>query len=99
MSRDVRDTGRGNGRHSSSIVHKGFIGQASSSGGLRDFLQTNDIAVRDVVLRSYADAKFNLFKLPVSVDDADKVMNPLIWGCGIKVQRWRKLTNTQNNGE
>ena len=95
MSRDVRDAGRGNGRHSSSIVRKGFIGQASSSGGLRggelpvrdffisrvhkddgvqqlrDFLQTNDIAVRDVVLRSYADAKFNSFKLSVSADDAD----------------------------
>ena len=39
-------------------------------------------SVRDVVLWSYADAKFNSFKLSVSLDDADKAMNPLIWGCG-----------------
>ena len=43
MSRDVRDTDRGNGRHSSSIVRKGFIGQASSSGGLHG----GELPVRD----------------------------------------------------
>ena len=26
----------------------------------------------------------------MSVDDAEKVMDPLMWGRGVRVQRWRK---------
>ena len=57
---------------------------------LRDFLTSKGIETPDVVLSSIGDAKFNSFKLSVSVDDAEKVMDPLMWGRGVRVQRWRK---------
>ena len=60
---------------------------------MRNFLQGKDIEVRDVVLKSANDAKFNSFKLSVSVDDADKVMDPILWGRGVRVTRWRKFDN------
>ena len=57
---------------------------------LRDFLTSKGIKTRDVVLSSIGDAKYNSFKLSVSVDDAEMVMDPLMWGRGVRVQRWRK---------
>ena len=42
---------------------------------MRNFLQGKDIEVRGVVLK----VRINSFKLSVSVDDADKVMDPILW--------------------
>ena len=70
-----------------------FISRVHKDDGveqLRDFLTSKGIETRDVVLTSIGDAKFNSFKLSVSVDDAEKVMDPLMWGRGVRVQRWRK---------
>ena len=60
---------------------------------MRNVLQGKHIEVRDVVLNTANDAKFNSFKLSVSVDDADKVMDPILWGRGVRVTRWKKFDN------
>ena len=57
---------------------------------MRNFLQGKDIEVRDVALKSANDDKFNSFKLS---DDADKVMDPILWGRGVRVTWWRKFDN------
>ena len=70
-----------------------FISRVHKDDGveqLRDFLISKGIETRGVVLSSIGDAKFNSFKLSVSVDDAEKVMDPLMWGRCVRVQRWRK---------
>ena len=65
-----------------SIVHKD-----DGVEQMRNFLHGKDIEDCDVVLKSANDAKFNSFKLSVSVDDADKVMAPILWGRGVRVTR------------
>ena len=86
----------GNLRGGELPVRDFFVSRVHKDDGveqMRNFLQGKDIEVRDVVLKSANDAKFNSFKLSVSVDDADKVMDPILWGRGVRVTRWRKFDN------
>ena len=60
---------------------------------MRSFLNTNNIAVRDVVQMNNPDAKFNSYKVSVTVHDATKMMNCDMWQTGICVKRWRNFSN------
>ena len=101
-----RFTGRQNaimGQSTSSHLRGGelpvrdiFVSRVHKDDGveqMRNFLQGKDIKVCDVVLKSANDAKFKSFKLSVSVDDVDKVMDPILCGRGVRVTRWRKFDN------
>ena len=64
---------------------------------LRDVLTSEAIETSDVMLSSIRDAKLNSFKLSLSVDDAEKVMDPLMWGRAcVRVQRWSGGESTNN---
>ena len=61
---------------------------------LRDVLTSEVTETSDVVLSSIGDAKFNSFKLSLSVDDAEKVMDPFMWGRAcVRVERGESTNN------
>ena len=55
------------------------------------FLKSNTIVPRDVVQMNNSEAKFNSYKVSVSVVDASKMMNSGMWCTGLCVRRWRDL--------
>ena len=71
-----------------------FVSRCNKPDGIDEmcaFLKSNTIVPRDVVQMNNSEAKFNSYKVSVSVVDASKMMNSGMWCTGICVRRWRDL--------
>jgi hypothetical protein len=66
---------------------------------LENFIKSKGITPRQLTLACHEDAKFNSFKLSVSVEDVQKVMDPSIWAKGVKLRRWFDNRNKDGNSE
>ena len=61
---------------------------------LRGYLRSHGIVPIAVVSKNQQGSKFNSFKVTV-IANAEKIMEPSTWQCGVCVRRWREQTNTQ----
>ncbi len=63
---------------------------------LTDFLNNNEVTVRELIIKSHDESKYNSFILSVSTSDAAKVNDPDFWPTGIYVRRWRDDQQRKN---
>ena len=58
---------------------------------LRNFMMLKNIEPHDIVSKNVPDARFNSFKVSVSLDDAEKMWDLDMWPVGVCVKRWVKF--------
>ena len=58
----------------------------SGEESLRNFMMSKNIELHNIVAENVPDARFNSFKVSVSLDDAEKM-----WDVGVCVKRWVKF--------
>ena len=69
---------------------------------LREYITKHNVTVRNLQKCSHNDAAFNSFKLSVSRNDADIILNEDFWPEGIRIRRWfdrQKQGSTSVNGK
>ena len=79
-----------------------FISRVHKLDGMKevgDFMTNKGVHIRDISKRSNDNAKMNSFKISISVDDMQKVKDPLFWPKGWIVRRWfERVESIQNDG-
>ena len=64
---------------------------------VREYVEKQNVAVADLVKTSHNEAKYNSFKLSVSKDFADTILNPDFWPKGIYIRRWHERHQKNND--
>ena len=64
---------------------------------VREFVQKQDVIVSDLAKTSHNESKYNSFKLSISKEFAEKVLNADFWPKGIYIRRWHD--RRQQNAE
>ena len=54
-------------------------------------MMSKNIEPHDIVAKNVPDARFNSFKVSVSLDDAEKMWDLDMWPVGVCVKRWVKF--------
>ena len=79
-----------------------FISRVHKLDGMKevgDFMTNKGVHIKDISKRSNDNAKMNSFKIFISVDDMQKVKDPLFWPKGWIVRRWfERVESIQNDG-
>ena len=79
-----------------------FISRVHKLDGMKevgDFMTNKGVHIKDISKRSNDNAKMNSFKIFISVDDMQKVKDPLFWLKGWIVIRWfERVESIQNDG-
>ena len=58
---------------------------------LRNFKMSKNIEPHDIVAKNVPDARFNSFKVSVSLDDVEKMWDLDLWNVRLCVKRWVKF--------
>ena len=58
---------------------------------LRNFMMSKNIEPHDIAAKNVPDARFNPFKVSVSLDNAEKMWDLDMWPVGVCVKRWVKF--------
>ena len=66
---------------------------------LNAFLVKNKVLVKDILKVSHEGARFNSYKVSVSVIDFHRLLNEDFWPNGIQCKKWyeRKMSNVDAN--
>ena len=59
----------------------------SGEDDLRNFMMSKNFAPHDIIAKNVPDARFNSFKVPVNLDDAEKMWDLDIWSVGVCLKR------------
>ena len=73
--------------------------KSANEGDIGTHLASFEIQARSVVKLSHEDSTYSSYKVSVSQDDADKIMDPDKWPNGIRIRRFRKFTTNVTDGE
>lgn len=65
---------------------------------LKQYITSKDVDVRQLIKTSHDESKFNSFRLVVSQDDMEKVMDPAMWPRGVCIRRWRRSQDAEESG-
>ena len=89
----VGQSGQENGLRSTPAPSRDFfvyrVHKEDTTDVMKSFLQSKNVTVRDITLKSHSESKFNSYKLSVAVSDIDTVTNPEFWPSGICIRRWK----------
>ena len=69
---------------------------------IKDYLKDNGLSNFDLQLVSNSVSTFKSYKLSVSMDDKDKVLQPTLWPKGVLVKKWfqkSRYYNQERHGE
>ena len=66
---------------------------------LSEYIKKKGVDVRALTKTNHHEAKFNSFKLAVSMEDAAKVTDPQFWPRGIHIRRWRSDQQQRNQSQ
>ena len=66
---------------------------------MSEYIKKKGVDVRALTKTSHHEAKFNSFKLAVSMEDAAKVTDPQFWPRGIYIRRWRSDQQQRNQSQ
>ena len=64
---------------------------------MKDFLKTNNVNINEIKMTSHHESKYSSFKINISVNDRDKVLDPRFWPFGVKCEMWRAPRPREND--
>ena len=64
------------------------VDKSATTEDMRKHIEANEIMVRQIECMSHADASFKSFKVTVSVEDLEKIMDENIWPSGVNVRQF-----------
>ena len=89
-------------RHLKGIFFISKLHTLTQDNVIKDYLKDNGLSNFDLQLVSNSVSTFKSYKLSVSMEDKDKVLQPTLWPKGILVQKWfqkSRYYNHENHAE
>ena len=75
------------------------LNRAMETEFVRSNLTSKNINVLEIEKMSHDYAKFNSYKIGVSIDDYYKLLNDKFWSSGIKCEKWRNRGNSNYDNQ